>query len=180
MKAVQIEKKLKQLRPGRSIILITTEDKYYDVASKLLEFLTKKGDHGVYVSINKPYTKVQQNMRKIDWTKILFLDGISRTLKDEKKEGGDCIFLQGPTALTEMGICVSKAVNEGDFKFFMLDSMSALLAYNRDITALKFIQFMASKSKSSSIIGIVVVNSDDEEKKIVSAVKDLSDEIIKV
>lgn len=175
-----LEKGLGTLKPGQSLIIVTTDEKYFTVASMVLEYMTKKKKHsGVYVSISKPFEKVVNAVKNVDWGKVLFLDGVSRSLRKKAPEGEGCVFLQGPTSLTEIGIYLTKASQKTELGFVIVDSVSSLLVYNKDATVLRFVQYLVAKTKNLELVGIVVVSKDDEEKAVFKMLNDMSDKVIR-
>ena len=116
-----LKEDLSAIKPGQSAIIITSDDQHYAVASEVLNYLTKEQNgNGIYVSINVPYSKVTKEIGDVEWNKILFLDGISKTLKEIEPEDGNCIQLQGPNCFNRSRNLFNKSNAERKSRFSYL------------------------------------------------------------
>ena len=175
---MNLNKDILKLKAGESAIITADYKKLFSVISKILSILTKKQKKsGVYISISRPYEKFLSEIKGVDLDRILFLDGISGQLS-KKPEYENCICLQGPTSLTEIGIYITQASNKSAIDFIILDSLSGIATYNDKKIVLRFLQYLVSKSKNLGAICIIFSDKSDKEKEIINALKDISDKFI--
>ncbi len=176
---MSLKKEISSLKDGQSMLIITKKENYFEKISEILSTMTKvEKKDGIYISISKPYSKILKNLKGFEKDKVLFLDAISRVLNENIKTD-NCVQLQGPTSLTELGICITKAALNGRLGFLILDSLSGVLNYNSEKTTIRFLQYLISKIKSYELAGIIFIETEDESKPAIKIIGDLVDKTLK-
>jgi len=144
------------------IALATIPAKSYHKAntSIIKELVEKQNTPGVYITLSRPYTTVEQIFKKqgIDTRMIIFIDAVTKTVKGQIKKTKQCLYIGSPEHLSDISLAMDQAVRSlpSKDKFVFFDSLSVLLMYNEIGTVARFIHFLASKMRVWKVKGIIV------------------------
>ena len=158
-------------------LAVVKAEKYQQTNTKLIKSFTDKKIPGVYVTLSKPYKTIIKIFEKegINKNLILFIDAVTKTSGETEKKG-NCLFINSPENLSDIGIAMDQAVKgiEGE-KFMFFDSLSVLLIYNDPTSVAKFIHFLASKMRVWGVKGIIVSLKREEDDELIEEILQFCD-----
>lgn len=160
----KIEQELKDLHENFAVNLIIDQHIYNQANLVLLRLLIEKLQQGLYVSLNKPYEALHQELRQsgLDPNMVYCIDAVSKeTGKFSNSE--KCFCLEDPSSLTELSVLTASLLNDKKIRFIILDSLSTLLLYNDVKEAEKFLHDLVNKARKSN--ASVIVTSPKETSK---------------
>ena len=170
--------KLKNLREYVALAIIDAQ-KYNATNSKIMKELVNENVPGVYVTLNRPYETVKKILQqeKIDLSKIIFIDAVTKTVGGKIKKREDCLFIGSPENLSDISIAMDQAVmaipkNE---KFLFFDSLSTLLLYNEVQIVAQFIHFLSGKMRVWKVKGIIISLKRKADKDLISELQSFCD-----
>ncbi len=175
-----LENKLKGLNDYIALALVNSK-KYQKTNIEILRHLTQKENiPGIYVTINKPYNVMVTILKtnKIDTDMIIFIDAITKLGSEkELKKTENCLFIESPKDLSDIGIAMSQAIDsiKSKEKFIFLDSLSTLLIYNHAGTVAKFMHFLTSKMRTWKVRGIIISLEKESDKDIIAELSQFCD-----
>ncbi len=168
---------LKELEENNVILLILASEQYNktcnDVAGEL------SGKKVVYINFNKTYFSLKEMFEKkgVDLTNFVFVDGITKTIKNTADSTEGCYYVTSPQALTEISIKLSKLLNHR-FDFVIFDSITNLLTYNNKNNVIKFVSNTVARVKENKTKSIFYALSLTEQEAIIKEVGMFADKII--
>ena len=181
---MSIESKLLEVVKKKGVyVVISNEEKYHQVNKIIISLLVKKlKKKGVYVTFNKEAEELKKELgkEKIDISKILFVDGITKKRNSLVKDSGNIMYIQGPTSLTELSLVLTSATNNGGFDFILMDSLSTLLMYNKPEIAERFSHYLITKIKDYELNTILLSIDEDKSNKIIGILSQFCDGVIKI
>ena len=154
----------KELDSNQTTLLIMPGIDYNEVIIDNLKQLS--GKSVCYVTLNKTFSSLKElfEKNKIDTTNIVFIDTISKTIKDVSDQTKACYFCSSPGALTEISVTISKFLRH-NFEYLMFDSLTNLLIYQQKDPVAQFLSNLANKirdSKTKAVFYVLSVKSQDE------------------
>ena len=133
---------------------------------------------GVFVSVNKRarYVKSRLESKKIDLSKVVFVD----MLEGAKKPENGIFFIRSAKALTELSIVISHLVAaiKQKNKFLVFDSIDSLLMHHDFNTVVKFIHFLLSKIRMLNASLYLICMNTKENKELMMAIAPFVDEMV--
>jgi KaiC/GvpD/RAD55 family RecA-like ATPase len=163
------------------IAIATIPAKEYQKANSSIikELVQKQNIPGVYVTLSKPYATVEQALKKegIDTRMVLFIDAVTKTVKDSVKKTKQCLFIGSPENLSDISLAMDQAVRSlpSKDKFVFFDSLSILLMYNEIDTVARFIHFLATKMRAWKVKGIIVSLTKEKDKELIDELMQFCD-----
>lgn len=157
----------KELENNNSILLYMPNNAYSESLIKIVKQLSNPG--GLYVTLNNPYTTLAKKFRGegINPDKFFFIDAISSSVKLESTTE-NCIFVSGPTALTQLSIAIITFVEKQKPPIIIFDSLSSLIIYLPVKSVIGFTQSMATKFKEHDVKAIFPIIKNEELVKNIS------------
>ncbi len=176
------DKEIRELPEGSICLIITSAKTILKTNIEILKILMSEGLFGLYVTINQPYITLQNllNREGIDLTKLFFIDCITQTAGGRAERTSNCLFINSPSSLTELGIALTQAVQampQGN-KFIFLDALSTLLIYNESGTIAKFSHFLINKIKLLGLRGVVMSVEKEMDEKLLAQIEQFCDKVI--
>ncbi len=110
-----------------------------------------------------------------------FVDCYSAHAGVEKESTVFIIRVNGPTALTEIGIALAKILEripKGKKMRIILDSVSTLLIYNKPTIVAEFIQSLAGRTKSLNASAVFMLEDGMHDEKDMTMINSLLDAVI--
>ena len=161
-------------------IFVSPLDKYNEVNKEILNYLNiSKKLTGVYVSLNKDYKEITSELEKIkiNTSNLFFIIGIE---KSRKIEADNCVYTQGPQALTELSLTITNIINTGKFDYIFFDSISTVLMYNNLGVSQKFSTYIINKLKQNDLLGIIISLNEVQSNKIIPTIAQLCDHCVNI
>lgn len=170
----------KEIKTNKVVLLVLPAESFNESIFKMIKELSLKNKI-CYVSVNKSYGSLSESFkkRKIDLKKFFFIDCISQTLFNPKKEKL-CKYISSPKSLTELSLALNEPLaREKDI--VLIDSLSTLAIYHKVSDIAHFINSLSQKIKSSKNTSeVLLISSGDKEKDLFSQCEILVDKVIKV
>jgi KaiC/GvpD/RAD55 family RecA-like ATPase len=163
------------------IALATIPAKEYNKANTgiIKELVQKQNIPGVYITLSRPYTTVEQTFKKvgIDTRMIIFIDAVTKTVKSQTKKTKNCLYIGSPEHLSDISLAMDQAVRSlpSEDKFVFFDSLSILLMYNELDTVARFIHFLANKMRVWKVKGIIVSLTKEKDKDLIQQLMQFCD-----
>ena len=100
----------------------------------------------IYITINSPYSKLINELKKngINTSDITFIDCISKKINFTRKNDS-CIYIKAPNSLTELSIVLMDKLKTKEYETVIFDSISALLIYNSKELTIMFLRNIIDK-----------------------------------
>ena len=140
------------------------------------------GKNVIYITTNKTYGAMTQLFKSenVDMGHIFFIDCISQQINRNAAGTPNCVVLDGPKNVTQIGIAISKAmVSVPGEKTLFLDSLSTMLIYNDSSVVSRFSNFLMNKAKGAGVDGCVMALSSDMGKDVVNFAQTFADKVEK-
>jgi KaiC/GvpD/RAD55 family RecA-like ATPase len=147
-------------------------------------------EYGIYIVTNnfpeelmkgfEKFGKVDEILKK---KLITFVDCYSLHAGIAKESTAFIVRVNGPTALSEIGIAISeiiKKVPKGSKIRVLLDSVSTLLLFNPPEQIVNFVQQLNSKIKSANATSLFIVEEGMHNEKDITALNSLLDLMIRL
>lgn len=163
------------------IALATVPAKSYHKAnaSIIKELVQKENTPGVYVTLSRPFSTVEQAFKKegIDTRMILFIDAVTKTVKGQVTKTPNCLYIGNPDNLSDISLAMDQAVRSlpSKDKFVFFDSLSVLLMFNETDTVARFIHFLANKMRVWKVKGIIVTLTKEKDKDLIEQLTQFCD-----
>jgi archaellum biogenesis ATPase FlaH len=171
------------IKNGAEIILVIVEaKKYVRTSLEILRYLTKDAE-GVFVTLNRPYSSMKKLLEKegVDYSRIIFIDSITRQLGGEEIDIERCIYLNSPDpTLIQMAIEQTMDRIFSENRFIYIDSLSTISLYKSFETLLKFIRYITGKIRIKGFIGTIFSVEKEINESYYSQIALMVDEVIEV
>ena len=150
-----------EIKENNSVLLVIPSEYYNDVLMKTVKQIAD--EKICYITINKGYSALTLLLKKnkVNLNNFFFIDSITKTVK-AIKDAKDCKYVTSPNALSELGITISKSVQNYKPKFILLDSLSTLLIYHNDNIVTKFAQGLINKFETTESKLIFTITTKDK------------------
>ena len=118
-----------------------------------------------YVTLNKPYNTIQNNIKNLGLSsdKFYFIDAITSTVGTPPLIS-NCSFISSPTALTDISLAFSDALLTCDNAIF--DTISTLIVYEDINSVIKFVHNLITKIRVINKKAVFVALKEDSEELI--------------
>jgi archaellum biogenesis ATPase FlaH len=185
-----LEHTVNRTKSAQSVCLSVSKKKFNETYVIVLKnLLSKPTARGVYVTVNTPFKRLVMELKEwgVPVERLFFVDAVSK-IDQEWREGKQVIFLNSPHDLPNLtaGIAEALYLNSprkkfaGKQNFVLLHSISSLLIYNKVETVQKFLEFLVDLTKGRYLKLFCLFEQGPGEKKIVPAIYNLFDEVIKL
>ena len=178
-----LEKELENLPENFIVGIVMPSDRYEEANMRLLSFLVNtKKSRGSYVAVSKPYNHTISLLkhRDINTDNIHFIDCLTKSLGSKATKTKNCVFINSPAHLTELGIALHDYFTSSGEKnrFLYIDSISSLLIHNNIDTVLKFVHYVTGKMRVFGFNGMLLSLHEEKDKKLVSHLSQFCDKVI--
>lgn len=174
----------KSLKSEAIVLFVIPSAEYHEKSIQLINYLTEKDLYGVYITVNKPSATIKNEFKEygVDFSKIFFIDGISKQIGFDVDEDEGTMFLKSPHNLTDISIVISEAMKsiKSNEKFLFLDSLSTLALYNDPNAVSRFIHHVSNKLRKDNISGIFLSVEKEIDEKILSSLSQFCDKTINI
>ena len=170
---------LSLLKKASTLLVIVKPMKYAKVISATAKEIS--GKKVVYITINKTFPSLKELFESngVDISGFVFIDAITKTIKNTPDFTDGCYFVSSPEALTEMAIAITKVLRHG-FDYVVFDSLSNLLTYKDKNSVIRFFSSIIAKVKSNNAKGIFYVLDVGEQDIIIKETATFVDKVIKL
>jgi hypothetical protein len=162
---------LKKELKGSEIVLVSMASKSYrDRLKELVDFSMGKYEKICYITVNDPYESIAGKIGVSGKGKVFFIDCVTSTIKPPEDKPG-VSFVSSPRAFTEISIALKKAMKSEKTDFAIMDSISALMVYEKSVAVLKFIHSLILTCREGTMGAAFVILKEDVDS---SMLKDLT------
>lgn len=177
----KFKEELKDLKEYIALATVSAKN-YQETNLKIIKHLTEVDNiPGVYVTLNKPFSTLQNLFKKkrIDSRLIIFIDAVTDVGRERQRKD-NCLFIGNPENLSDISVAMDQAVRSirGKEKFVFFDSLSTLLVYNKASTVARFIHFLATKMRSWQVKGIIISLRKESDKELINELSQIVDVLI--
>tara|TARA_Y100000310_G_scaffold304365_1_gene343434 strand:- start:1411 stop:1938 length:528 start_codon:yes stop_codon:yes gene_type:complete len=160
-------------------VLILPNDRFSVRLLDITKYLTENYQALCYVNLNKLHQTLSRNLEKnkINQNKILFIDGISKTINKDIKEPRNCLCVTSPSSLSELGIVIGKALKTKKFDAFVFNSLSTLLVYNPPTQVRQFVHKLASMLSEGGMTGVFTLVEGDKNTRLIKEIGLYADKV---
>ena len=164
-----------------SVLYVVDPEVYF---KKVVEIFKGRlaGKNVIYITTNKTCSAMTELFKSenVDMSRIFFIDCISQQISRKAASAPNCVVLDGPKNVTQIGIAISKAmVSVPGEKTLFLDSLSTMLIYNDSSVVGRFSNFLMNKAKGAGVDGCIMALSSDMGKDVVSFAQAFADKVEK-
>ena len=169
----------KELELNKTLLLIMPSVNYNEVIVDTLKELS--GKSACYVTLNKTFSSLKElfNKKDIDTKNVVFIDTISKTIKDVPDQTKGCYFCSSPGALSEISVKISKLLNH-NFEYLIFDSLTNLLIYQQDDPVAQFLSNLANKIRDTNTKAIFYVLSVKAQDELIKETEMFVDKVIEI
>lgn len=165
-------------------LVVVDADQYQNANVRIIKEVIRNEVPGVYVTLSKPYQTIKSlfHAAKIDTSRVIFIDAVSKTAGGTAERKRDCLFIGNPRNLSDISIAMDQAVTAipaGD-KFLFFDSLSTLLLYNSASMVAKFIHFLSVKMRVWKVKGIIISLRRQRDKELIEVLQEYCDVILQL
>lgn len=156
----------KELDKNQTILLLMAGTDYNDLIVSNMKKLSGKSI--CYVTLNKTSDSLKELFKKnkIDISDLVFVDGISKTIKNVPDQADSVYYVSSPGSLTEISLVIDKFLRH-NFNYLIFDSLTSLLVYESKSPVSKFVSSLVNKIKQSSTKAVFYSLSVKEQDALI-------------
>ena len=164
---------------GNVVLLVIPNARYADVSAQATKAMS--GRRICYVTLNKTHSALRESLSKegVDTQKIVFVDAISRMIRNTPEQTDGCYFASSPSALTEISILVSKCLKHG-FECVVFDSLSNLLIYQDKVPVTRFVSNIANQARASNACAVFFSTDIEAQQQLLKECAMIVDKVVKL
>jgi KaiC/GvpD/RAD55 family RecA-like ATPase len=164
---------------GKVVLLVIPNARYSEISSQAT--LAMSGKKICYVTLNKTHSALQESLSKegMDVQKVVFVDAISKMIRNAPEQTDGCYFASSPSALTEISILVSKCLKHG-FDCVIFDSLSNLLIYQDKVPVTRFVSNIANQARASNACAVFFSTDIEAQQHVLKECAMMVDKVVKL
>lgn len=169
----------KELSANQTILLIMSSTEYNEEIVNVVKKLD--GKNIAYITLNKTRDSLVELFKKnkVKTENIVFVDAISKTIKNVPDQSEGVYYVSSPGALTELSLVVSKFIRH-EFDYLIFDSLTNLLVYESKAPVAKFVSSLVNKIKDSKTKAIFYALSVKEQEALIKESGMFVDKVIEL
>ena len=154
---------IKTLDESQTVLLLVSSIGYNDMILDVAKKLSAK-KKVCYITLNKTHDSLVENFKKkkIKVDNIMFVDAISRTIKQVPKGNKMIIYTSSPESLTELLLAISRCLKE-EPDYLIFDSLTNLLIYKDKEPCAKFVSTIINKIKAGNTKAVLYALGNKQE-----------------
>jgi hypothetical protein len=162
---------IEDIKDKQIVLIVFPKAKYMSNLMEVIKAADATSKKLCYVSLNKPYTSVIDTLKKnnLNPNKYFFIDVLTSTVKTPQP-ADNCEFVQSPSALTDISLAFTRAVQEKGCDNVLFDAISTLTIYQDIGEIIKFTQNMMTKARVNNVKSVYIALKEDSAE----LVKDLT------
>jgi KaiC/GvpD/RAD55 family RecA-like ATPase len=169
----------KELIENKTVLAIVPSEKYSATITSLTKTLSKK--KVCYVTLNKTFESLKEEFKKknVKIDNLVFIDAISKTIKDVPDQTTGCYFASSPGDLTGISLLITKFLNH-EFDYIIFDSLTNLIVYQQKAPVARFVQVLTNKIRESKTRAVFFAVSVKEQQNLLEETGMFVDKVIKL
>lgn len=170
---------LASLETNDIVLVMLGKDSYRKRLDELLAALSAAKTRTCYVLLNLPYASARKRLAggNIDPSRFFFIDVLTSAV-GRGDECQDCLFVEDPHALTDLGLAMSQAIEEKNCDILLLDAVSTLLIYHPRNVVVMFSHNAITKLRMWRKKGIFLLVGEDAGSELMKDLVMFSDAVI--
>lgn len=166
----------------KTVSLVFSVKNYSTAINEVVTSLSKNYTKILYVSLNRLYNPLKRKMQqdKIDTSKFIFIDCVTKTAVAQPEEHDDCTYVSAPNALTETSIAITKSVQKHYPDVVIFDSLSTLLIYENPMIVSQFVHSLTNKMNAFGVNLVFTILDGEKEKPLISDMSMFLEKVITV
>jgi len=160
-----------ELRNKQIVLIVFPKARYVQEINNVIRAVYTTSNRICYVCLNKPYQSIINNLKAsgLPTEKYFFIDVLTSTVKTPEAVD-NCEFVESPSAITDLGMAFTKAIQEKGCDNALFDTISTLAIYHDIGEIIKFTQNLMTKARVHNIKSVYIALKEDSEE----LVKDLT------
>jgi hypothetical protein len=124
---------LKKLATNQTVLILTPNINYNDVIIHTTQEISRDNRRICYISLNKTYGALKEHLsaHNINLANTIFIDGITKNVKDDVENTDDCIYIDSPIVPAELLQTISALLTK-HYDFLVFDSLTNLITYQKE------------------------------------------------
>ncbi len=181
---MSVADEIADLEEGEIALVVVEAEDYVETNMDILHHLIEdEGLPGVYVTINKPYTTMEEVFadHSVSTDSVFFVDAITEETGGDTVDRDNVLYMDAPDDLTGLSIVVSRAMEEmpeGN-KFLFLDSLTTLTIYNTAETVSQFAHFLTGKMRNWDVAGVIISLEEEVDEELIAQIGQFCDKTIR-
>ena len=169
---------LAPLETNDIVLVVLGKDTYRERLDELLAEISAGKTRTCYVLLNLPYASARKRLAgRMDASKFLFIDTLTSSV-GRSGDAQDCLFVEDPHALTDLGLAMSQAFEEKGCDTLLLDAVSTLLIYHPRNVVVMFSHNAITKLRMWRKKGIFLLVGEDAGSELMKDLVMFSDAVI--
>lgn len=166
-----------ELKSNQIILVLMPSADYSTLTLEVLKGLV--GERVCYVTLNKTSPALKEIFEKngISAKNIVFIDCISKTIKECPEYVAGCYFIESPGALTELSLCITKVLAQG-FTYLIFDSLTNLLIYEKSAPVAKFVSAIATEIRETKTKAVFYALNITKQEELMEECEMFVDRVI--
>ncbi len=167
----------KEFSSNKTLLLLVPGLEYNSLIVDVVRDLSDKDI--CYVTLNKTSDSLKDIFKKnkINAEKIVFIDGISKTIKKSPDQTEGCYFVSSPGALTELSLAINKFLKH-KFDYVIFDSITNLEIYQKKAPVEKFLSSLINNIKETETKALFYALKTGEQDPLISKASMFVDKVI--
>ena len=134
----------------------------------------------IIITFNKSYSATARLLARASIDRQRFTVIACKDVSVVKERSENCIVLRDPSSLNDLGMTVSSLAAQRRYRFIMLDSVNALLFYNKESSARRFMEMLIGIVKEYGLSGVMLAVDEQLSRSAVSAMSSLCDSALRL
>jgi len=170
---------VKELEANKIILLLVPSLEYSDIVLADAKALSKKNLG--YITLNKTFESLKEDFikAKANIDNILFIDAISKTIKNVPDQAKGVYYLSAPNSLTEISLQISSLITH-KFDYIVFDSLTNLLIYQTKAPVAKFLSTIINKIRDSDTRAVFYCLDVREHEELIEEASMFVDKVVKL
>lgn len=138
----------KELDSNKTIMVMVPSESYNDVLIGAMKSFS--GKSVCYVTLNKTAEAIKEMLKKkkIKTKDVVFIDGITKTIRQVADSSDGIYYVASPAAMTDISILINRMLKH-DFEYLIFDSLTSLLVYESKAPVAKFVSALTNNIRAS-------------------------------
>lgn len=157
----------RELDSNQTILLLMPSTSYNDLIISNIKKISNK--NVCYVTLNKTSDSLRElfKQNKVKTENIVFIDAISKTIRNVPDQENGVYYVTSPGALTELSLSIDKFLKH-NFDYLIFDSLTNLLVYEQKSPVAKFVASLVNKIKESKTKAVFYALSIGEQEALIN------------
>jgi archaellum biogenesis ATPase FlaH len=166
----------KELQKNQTILLIMPSADY---SRDIISVMKKLKGNICYVTLNKTFDALKEDFKKnkIKTDNIVFIDAISKTIRQVPDTTEGCYFISSPGSLTEISIAIDRFLRH-NFDYIIFDSLTNMLIYEKKAPVAKFVSSLVNKIRATKTKAIFYALSVQEQQALIAETGMFVDKVV--